>query len=88
MTGLKIASMTCIMAATDAMNPVLGLPFEQITAMSLSAFCVWQMWQLIQRREKALSAKDEQVNKLISVMENRPCLHGALPVANKQETSK
>lgn len=79
MTGIKIASMIGVLSATDSMNPVLGLPFEQITAMGLSAFCVWQMWQLIQRREKALADKDNQVNRLITAMEQRPCLHGQTP---------
>lgn len=85
MTGLKIASMTAILSATDAMNPVLGLPFEQITAMGLSAFCVWQMWGLIQRREKALADKDNQVNRMITALEQRPCLHGQLPTPKIEE---
>lgn len=72
MTGIKVASMTCILSATDALNPVFGLPFEQVGAMTLSAFCVWQMWKLISR-------KDDQINRLISVMEKRPCLQGHLP---------
>lgn len=76
MTGIKITSMCAILAATDAINPALSIPYEQFTAMGLSAFCVWQMWKMIQRREERLEEKDSQVNKLISVMEQRPCLHG------------
>ena len=78
MTGIKIASMTCILSAVDAVNPALGLPFEQVGAMTLAAFCVWQMWKLISR-------KDDQINRLISVMEKRPCLQGHLPEIKEEE---
>ena len=85
MTGIKIMSMISILASTDSMNPLLGLPFEQITAMGLAAFCVWQMWQMIQRREKAMAAKDDQVNRLISVLENKPCTRGHLPPISHEQ---
>jgi len=79
MTGIKLASTGCFLAVADAIDPMLNLPYEKFGAYALAAFCVWQMWQMIQRNEKRFADKDNQINRMLTIMESKPCLHGQIP---------
>ena len=75
-------------ASVDAAEPMMGIPFEKFGAYGLAAFCVWQMWLMIQRREKALADKDAQVNRMLTIMEQKPCLHGQVSSTLAEAESK
>lgn len=78
MTGIKICSLGAVIAASDTINPILGLPYEQVGGMAIAAVCVWRMWQLIERQGKTLE-------RLVNAMEQKPCLHGQLPTEKPPE---
>lgn len=79
MLGIKVCSAMVFLAAADVSSPLTDTAWEKFGAYGLAAFCVYQMWNMIQRREIALKEKDNQINRMITVMEQKPCLHGQLP---------